>query len=338
MGDVGAVAKLAQYTLNLLAEPLLATLRARREVKANRIRAEGQAEIMEILAIGEARAELAGRAVRELAENPQGLAALIENEIDRRVETHFQKRVNNLAQIVARAERALPPGQVPDVEPDMAWTSSYSEAAQDISDEEMQEMWARVLAGEVASQGSTSVKTLDVLRNLDQSIAQHFRRLCSLAVSVAASVEIRAPTDSDQPTVRYRIQSFDHRVPSLGGNAGDNSLREYGPSFDVLNLLNEHELVIADYNSWFDYRPSIAIKREGTAGLVVPLGFKHQGQMWGLIPHGEHDLSQEFRVSGVALTRAGRELSKVVELEPVPKYTEALKGYFAEKGLDMVQV
>ena len=62
MGDVGAVAKLAQYTMNLLAEPLLATLRARQEVKANRIRAEGHAEIMEILAVGEARAELAGKA------------------------------------------------------------------------------------------------------------------------------------------------------------------------------------------------------------------------------------------------------------------------------------
>ena len=43
-------------------------------------------------------------------------------------------------------------------------------------------------------------------------------------------------------------------------------------------------------------------------------------------------------MQGVSLTQAGQELSKVVELEPVPKYAEALKGYFAEKGLDMVQV
>ena len=87
---------------------------------------------------------------------------LIEAEIDHRMESLFEKRVHNLAQIVGKARLALPPGEVPDVEPDMAWTSSYSEAAQDISDEGMQELWARVLAGEVTRPGSTSVRTLSV--------------------------------------------------------------------------------------------------------------------------------------------------------------------------------
>ena len=259
---------------------------------------------------------------RELAEDPHGLTALIENEIERRVESHFQKRVNNLAQIVARAERALLPGQVPDVEPDMAWTSSFSEAAQDISDEDMQELWARVLAGEVANPGSTSVRTLTILRNLDQPTAQSFRRLCSLAVSVSL------PNKMD----------LDHRVISLSGTAGDNSLRTYGLPFGVLNVLNEYELVIADFNSWFDYRASIAIPNVDILGLQVPLGFGYQRRKWGLIPEGERDLSKEFRVSGVALTKAGRELSRVVEPEQVPEYDEALRSYFAEKGFRMEQI
>ena len=182
MGDVGAVAKLAQYTISLLADPLLATWRAKREVAADRIRAEGQAEFMEILAVGEARAS--ATAMLELAAGSQDLVELIEAEIDQRVESLFEKRVRNLAQIVEKARLALPPGQVPDVEPDMAWTSSYSEAAQDISDEDMQELWARVLAGEVEKPGSTSVRTLAILRNLDQSTAKLFRRLCSIAVSL----------------------------------------------------------------------------------------------------------------------------------------------------------
>ena len=322
MGDVGAVAKLAQYTMSLFAEPLLLTLRARQEVKANKIRAEGQAETMEILAIGEARAELAGKAVRDLAEDPQGLAALIENEIDRRVESHYQKRVNNLAQIVARAERALPPGQVPDVEPDMAWTSSYSEAAQDISDEDMQEMWARVLAGEVASPGSTSLRTMNILRNLDQRTALIFRRLCSLAVSMSIP----------------GVKDLDHRVISLKGKAAQNSLQDYGLAFDVLNLLNEHELIIADYNSWFDYRSCIARQRTDGLGREVMLGLKYHRQVWALVSDGERDQNKEFKVSGVALTSAGRELSRVVELEPVSAYDEALRSYFAKSGLRMERV
>ena len=322
MGDVGAVAKLAQYTMSLLAEPLLATLRARQEVKANRIRAEGQAEIVEILAIGEARAELAGQAVRELAEDPQGLAALIENEIDRRVESHFQKRVNNLARIVARAERALPPGEVPDVEPDMAWTSSFSNAAQDISDEDMQELWARVLAGEVASPGSTSIRTVGVLRSLDQRTAQLFKRLCSMAVSLSLG----------------QNHCLDHRLVSLGGNLSGNSLQGFGIRFADLLDLSEYGLIVSEFKTQSDYR--VCIWRRGNLvpgrALAGTLGF--QGQKWALIADGEWDFEKEYWVPGTALTKAGRELSEVVELEPVPKYAEALKGYFAEKGLDMVQV
>ncbi len=34
---------------------------------------------------------------------------------------------------------------------------------------------------------------------------------------------------------------------------------------DVLNLLNEHELIIAEYNSWYDYR--LCITRQRADGL-----------------------------------------------------------------------
>ena len=320
MGEIGAVAKLAQYTISLVADPLLATWRAKREIEADKIRAESHAEVMEILAVGEARAELAGQAVRELAEDPQGLAALIENEIDRRVESHFQKRVNNLAQIVARAERALPPGQVPDVEPDMAWTSSFSEAAQDISDEDMQEMWARVLAGEVEKPGSTSLKALAVLRELDQATARLFRRLCSMAL-------IRSRPDG---------VVLDACVSWLGSGDGANALTNFGVSFRDLTILNEHALVISSYDVQGDFRSSIAAKTP--QGWAVSQAFLYQGREWGLIPDDEHDSSQEFKVSGVLLSKAGQEIASAVELEVVPQYDQALRDYFSENGLRMQQI
>ena len=68
------------------------------------------------------------------------------------------------------------------------------------------------------------------------------------------------------------------------------------------------------------------------------LGFNYQGQMWGLVPDGERDRSKEFKVSGVALTNAGRELSRVVELETVPMYDEALRSYFTKQGLKMERI
>lgn len=317
MGEVGAVAKLAQYTMSLLAEPLLATLRARQEVKANKIRAEGQAEIMEILAVGEARAELAGKAVRDLVEDPQGLTALIENEIDRRVESHFQKRVNNLAQIVARAERALPPGQVPDVEPDMAWTASYSEAAQDISDEELQEMWAQVLAGQVERPGSTSIRALTVLRTLDQSTAILFRRFCSMAL-------IRSQPDG---VIR------DAFVLWLGDSRTSRELFKVGISLNSFAVLSEHGLTVFSPDVQINLGPCIATM--GPQGWEVSGSFRYQGHECGLIPDEGRDSSKEFKVAGILLSKAGQEIASVIDLEAVPQYDQALRDYFSSHGLTM---
>ena len=118
MGDVGAVAKLSHYLLALLGEPRLASWRARKVVEANRILAHGEAEVMEIRARGAAEAELAASATLAKAGVPENLLEKIEGEIDQRIDMLFEKRLRNLAQIVTTAERALPPGQVPDVEPE----------------------------------------------------------------------------------------------------------------------------------------------------------------------------------------------------------------------------
>lgn len=81
------------------------------------------------------------------------------------------------------------------------------------------------------------MRKLGILKNLDSTTARLISRLCSAAVYLEAS-------DGEV---------FDARVPSLGGDAAQNSLRSYGLSFDVLNQLNEHALVIPDYNSYNTY-------------------------------------------------------------------------------------
>ncbi len=307
---VDAAMKFGQYLVGLFADPLLATWKAKRTVEANKILAHGQADVMEILAAGEARASVG--AMLELIEGSQSVQERVDRSIEQQVESHFEKRLHNLAQIAQKAMQALPQGDVPDVEPDMAWTSSYSSSAQNISSEDMQEMWARILAGEVENQGSTSIRTLGVLSDLDQPTAQLFKRLCSLSVSLSIP-----GTDL-----------YDHRVPSLGGHAAQNSLGTYGLSFDKLNILNEFRLVHNDYGARFDYRTCIR---------PLPLTFRYQGQHWALMSEAEWDTKRELQLSGVVLTMAGRELSRVVELEEVPEYDAALRGHFSQHGLEMVR-
>lgn len=336
--SVPAIDKLLDIGVNLVLDPLTAKWRAQREVGANTIRAHGEAHIREILAVGEAKAALEAQKVLGVAEAPAVSASEIYDVMEERLLLLLDRRLENISSIVGRASRALPAGEVPDVEPDMAWTSSYSNAAQDISDENIQELWARTLAGEIASPGSTSIRTLGVLRDLDQPTALRFRRLCSIAVSFSVDGA-----------------DFDHRVISVSGDASQNALQSYGVSYDDLNVLNEHGLVISDYNSWHGFGACVAMRnvehfaqleprafnRVESPGWRVPAPFSYQGAHWGLVPVTPPEDNRQFadfRIRGVALTRAGREISKVVELEPVPEYDEALSGYFAEKGLRMERV
>ena len=192
------------------------------------------------------------------------------------------------------------------MEPDHDWTARFFNDIQDVSSEEMQSLWAKVLAGEVEQPGSTSIQTLSILKNLDQATARLFGKLCSICISL----------------------SLDARVPSLGGNAAHNALEKYGLDFGNLNVLNEHGLVISDYDCWGDYRNLVKVR--------IPFSF--QGRNWVLLPTTERAIAQELKIHGVALTRSGRELSRIVDLAPMNEYTQALTKFFKEKNLQMIEV
>ena len=319
--SVTALEKLLDYTVDFLVEPLLGDWKARREVRANLTRALGEARANQILAIGRAVAGVEAQKVRVEAEASPGAAPSPNTvELDRRIERSLERRLANIAAIVDRARVALPAGDVPDVEPDVGWTSSFSTGAQGVSLDEMQELWARVLAGEVARKGTTSVRTLSVLRELDQATAQLFRRLCSMAIT-------RTGHDG------LVVDSF---VLSPGGDPGMNALEKFGVSFVDLSVLNEHGLIFSSYKVGDDYGSSIAA--QAPHGWEAKQSFFYQSQEWILIPESERDPNQNFKVVGVLLSKAGREIANAVELETAPQYDQALRGYFTTNGLRMEQV
>jgi hypothetical protein len=59
------------------------------------------------------------------------------------------------------------------------WISNFFDQCRLISDEEMQRLWARVLAGEANCPGSYSKRTIGLLSSLDKSDAELFKTLCS---------------------------------------------------------------------------------------------------------------------------------------------------------------
>ena len=108
--------------------------------------------------------------------------------------------------------------------------------------------------------------------------------------------------------------------------------------FGQLNVLNEHGLIISDYNSWFDYRASIGLHRSQAKTGMIVIPFSFQGRYWILSPTTEPDPDQEFRLSGVALTRSGRELRSVVDLEPMEDYAQAFVRFLQAGKLQVTEV
>ena len=199
------------------------------------------------------------------------------------------------------------------------WLNNFEEEARQKSTEDMQLRFGRILAGEIRNPGAYSIKAVKILGELTPWAAQSFKWLCSRCVVWG------------DPAAGFL---YDARVPSLGGNANRNTLAGHGITFDDLNILNEHGLIISEYHSSHTYNWSIL-------GEVSPrpMPFWYQGRYWALFPLEGWDKNQEqFRLWGIALSQVGRELFRVADQDPAPRFTEDLKKFFVKQHLRMDEV
>jgi hypothetical protein len=297
----------------------LAPWRARQEAKAKEIMAQGEANALQIIANAQATAR------KELAETDtevQGELTISET-IEQRLRFQEKKRQKNIESVIRLAAANLKNKDVPNKEADHDFVARFFADVQDVSSEELQLLWGRILSGKIERPESISIRSLSILKNLDRNTAKLFQKFCSACIKI--------PFGSGGKT-----HIIDGRAHSLGKRAGDNALQEYGFDFHHLNILNEHGLIISDYNSWADYSVLLKVNRQGSVTSLGP--FKFQGQLWSLILKSPHDTTKEFKAHGVALTEAGRELSRIVDLEIMEKYTQDLIKFFESEGVKMVVV
>ena len=107
-----------------------------------------------------------------VSKGEQSLGALAESS----EKFQREKRMANMQSIVGQAIEQMPE-QVPDTPVDHDWTARFFDNAKDVSNEEMQKLWAKLLAGEVERPGSVSLRTLSILREMTQKEAELFARV-----------------------------------------------------------------------------------------------------------------------------------------------------------------
>ena len=191
MAVVSGITSLAKYAasgVGAIANTILADWRASKEGKARlmsahydaeirRVEAEAEAQALEIMAGSQTRIMRATDADIDVTAARLGIS---HSDIDQLMQFQTVKRVANTSSVIEGAAEDLVDKEVPDHDPDPDWTARFFDCVKDVSSEDMQKLWSRILSGEVESPGRTSLPTLDILRNLTTSDAELFESLCGL--------------------------------------------------------------------------------------------------------------------------------------------------------------
>ena len=106
------------------------------------------------------------------------------------------KRQKNIEDITAKALPQLKEGSDPNtVEDD--WITNFFDKSRIVSDNDMQNLWSRVLAGEANAPGTYSKRTVNSLSDMDKQDAELFSRLCGFAWFLGDLVPLIFDTEAE---------------------------------------------------------------------------------------------------------------------------------------------
>lgn len=197
---------------------------------------------------------------------------------------------------LSKSEATTEPQGVPNDD----WLAALRAEAAQRSSDEMKLAFGKILAGEIESPGTYSIRTVRALGMMETRTASLFKRFCNLVLFV---------------------HPIDARVIVPSGNAAHNALHEFGLPFSQLNVLQENGLVISDFNSWLEYSQL----------TEIPVPMTYAG--WRVRLTQMEGIGKEVKLHGVALTNMGTELYSVVDLEENPDYSKKLIECFRNNNI-----
>jgi len=169
------------------------------------IRRTADAKAYEIKAIAQAMAdsqqllthsEYEDGKIKVISPDPQseGMPAL-SNRATARLQYQDLRQQQNVEAVCASAAEELEmESSVPVEKPEPEWVSRFMAISADISTEELQYLWGKILAGEIKKPGAYSLRTLDVLRNISKKEIESFVKLGNYVLRSGEKVFYIDPT------------------------------------------------------------------------------------------------------------------------------------------------
>jgi hypothetical protein len=254
------------------------------------IRKEADAKAYEIRVIEKAKAD----ASIYSKEIEQDFLDRIEERIIHR-ELRKQKNIDNVTKIAI--EQLKDESNISDTPVDEDRAVRFFNIAEDVSDEQMQQLWGKILAGEVKNPNSFSIRTIEFLKNMTKAEAELFTKAAN-----------------------YVIFAKEGTFIFKGGNYKD--LRDYGFIFEERLKLIDLGLIQASENTFLIYESP-----EDKNLLFISGKYKIKATM-------KTDVSKcSFPVLG--LTKVANELIKLLTIEPVDIYTKDFCSHLQKIGFDV---
>jgi len=174
---IGVLYEPKQIVRKAIAEKEAAIIRAEADVEIDKIhsRAEKEKEQQQEDAQGVISLAYKLSASQELQRDVQ--IESIEVRTQKRISIQEIRRQINTESIINKAVKYLPE-KVSDEKVDDDWVRFFFNYAQDISNSDIQNIWAKLLAGEVAKPGSFSYRAINTLRLFNQHEAIVFSTYC----------------------------------------------------------------------------------------------------------------------------------------------------------------
>ncbi len=194
------------------------------------------------------------------------------------------QRQANMENILVKSLPEIDESATPEnVEDD--WITNFFDKSRIVSDDQMQNLWSRVLAGEANSPGSYAKRTVNFLSDMDKSDAEQFAKLCGF------------------------VWNFGHLVLLIF----DYQEEIYQPdiNFEVLNHFDSIGLIQFDNLSGFGYKRNLN-----------PKNFKvfYYGRSLEIV--GGFDSDKDLPLGFALLTAVGRELARICGSKPVDGFWE----------------
>ena len=222
----------------------------------------------------------------------------VEN-LNRRAMLRFRsekaRKQANMEQIISDAIPQLEVGSAPQNLAD-DWITNFFDKCRVVSDQEMQQLWSRLLAAEANHPGKFSRKTVNLVSDLGKADAELFTAVCNF------TWWFRAPYSYAAPIIFAGIGEPVHETYSRAGL-----------NFESLTLLNSLGLIQFDAATGFVWNDA-----------ANPLHASYFGRV-ALVPNE----AQNLNLGNVIFTRSGSELASVCHSSAVDGFFEFTRGQWA---------